>query len=568
MNLQKNFKLIGSEELRAEMACYLGEIALGPDNQTYVAEKSSLALMNMVQSGNSISRSAAFKALKQISSYQLNSKLLAEAGIVQVRPSNILKLNSFLNPSKLKVIVLYMAQVMIEEMFARNIQSEPVDSKNEAAAILANILESGLEFQSLQGNAHGQTISSDYIIYNIIYWIKNSTPDDLNMNLIRILLCLMKFPKASAIIVSVIKETEASYNLIELINDPNEEIGVASIKLLTTLSTFMGHTLADRLCKNSGQPESLIKNPTEIPRITEKHAVSANFLAKLPHQNLSLNLALINRNMVPKIIDNVNWIQRTGTRTSRYANAYFEGLVGILVRFTTTLYDFQVLSLVRDYNFTALFTEILMKTSSDDVQKSSAIGLENLSNQSASLSKPQQKNKIKNKKVSIFEKCFLKSSTREERESLCPIHRGNCSSQITFCLVEANAIERLLTCLEHENVEVVKAALSAICTLLDDKVDVDKSVKVLNEMNAIKHVLNVVKDHREEALLQKTLWVIDKFISGGGDESISDISEDRLFPSTLISAFHHGNESTRQMAEKILRHLNKIPTFSINNLTL
>ncbi|KAK3031812.1 hypothetical protein RJ639_036964 [Escallonia herrerae] len=52
---------------------------------------------------------------------------------------------------------------------------------------------------------------------------------------------------------------------------------------------------------------------------------------------------------------------------------------------------------------------------------------------------------------------------------------GVCSSQDTFCLVDAKAVEKLLACLDHENVEVAEAALSAICTLLDDKVDVGKS---------------------------------------------------------------------------------------------
>lgn len=522
------------------MACYLGEIVLGPDSQVYVAEKSSSALINMVHSGNSISRSAAFKALRQISSYQLNSKYLVEAGIIQA---------------------------MVEEMFARTIQNEPMNTENEAAAVLANILEAEIELENLQVYVHGHTMTSDYIVYNIISRIKNSTLDELNINLIRILRSLMKFPKSSATIVSVVKETEASYNLIELINTPNEELGIATIKLLITLASFMGHTLSDRLCKTSGQPQSLIESPSEIARISEKHAVSANFLAKLPHQNLTLNLALINQNTVPRIIDSINWIQRTGTRTSRYSSAYLEGLVGTLVRFTTTLYDFQVLSLVREYNFTALFTEILMRTSSDEVQKSSSIGLENLSNQSVNLSKPPERRKTKKRKIPVFGKCFSNSS-KDLLEPLCPVHRGTCSSQNTFCLLEANAVERLLTCLDHDNVEVVKAALSAICTLLDDKVDVDKSVKVLHEMNATRHVLNVIKEHREEILLQKSFWVIEKFLVKGGDESISDISEDRLLPTTLISAFHHGDECTSQMAEKILRHLNKIPTFSINNFTL
>ncbi|KAL2546288.1 putative U-box domain-containing protein 42 [Forsythia ovata] len=530
----------GTEEMRMEMANYLGEIVLEPESKTYVAEKASLALIQMVHTGNSLSRNAAFQALKQISCYRPNAEILVEDGIIQI---------------------------MVEEMFTRTIHNEPMNSKTEASAILANILESGKELEDFQVNVHGHTMSSDYIAYNIIHQIKNSTPDELNINLIRILLCLMKFPKASATIVSVIKETEASYNLIELINTPNEYLGVVSIKLLITLSAFMGHTLSTRLCKTRGQPESLIQNPTEITRITEKDAVSVNFLAKLPHQNLTLNLALVNGNIVPTLIKSISQIQITGMRSNRYASAYFEGLVGILVRLTTTLYDHQILLLARTYNFTSVLTELLTKSYTDEVHKLSAIGLENLSKQSINLSRPPQMAKTKILKFFIFQICISTKSSKGEEFSLCPIHRGVCSSQDTFCLLDAKADERLLACLDHENVEVVKAALSALCTLLDDKVDVDKSVSLLCEKHAIQHVLNVVKEHREEALWQKSFWVIERFLLKGGDKSALDISQDRLLPSTLVSAFHHGDECTRQMAEKILRTLNKMPTLS-NTFTM
>ncbi|KAI3467197.1 hypothetical protein Pfo_023860 [Paulownia fortunei] len=529
----------GSEEMRMEMASYLGEIVLGRDSITYVAERASPALIQMVHSGNSLSRNAAFRALEQISCHHPNAKILVEAGIMQI---------------------------MIEEMFTRTIHNEPMNSKTEAATILANILESGLELENFQVSTHGHTMASDYTVYNIIHRIKNSSPDDLNINLIRILLCLIKFPKASGTIVSVVKETEASYNLIELINTPNEELVIASIKLLITLSAFMGHTLSDRLCKTQGQPESLIQNPTEITRITEKHAVSANFLAKLPHQNLTLNLALVNSNTVPTVVRSISQIQMTGTRSSRHASAYFEGLVGILVRLTTTLYDHQILFTARTYNFVSVLTELLTRSFTDEVQKLSAIGLENLSRQSITLSRPPQRKKTKILKLFFFRKCISINLSKGENFSLCPIHGGVCSSQDTFCLLDAETVERLLACLDHDNVEVIEAALSAISTLLDDKVNVDKSVILLSEKHAIQHVLNVVKEHKEEVLWQKAFWVIERFLMKGGDESASNISQDRLFPATLVSAFHHGDDCTRQMAEKILRHLNKMPNPS-NTLT-
>lgn len=529
-----NHLIEGSEEMQMEMGSCLGEIVLRDDGKTYVAEKASASLIKMVHNGNTLTRKAAFKALEQISSYHPNSRALVDAGIVPI---------------------------MTEEMFSRKIYNEPMNSQEEAAAILANILESDLDLEALQVNTHGHTMVSDYVIYNIIHMIKNSMPDNLTINLIKILLCLMKLPKSVVRVVAVIKETEASYTLIELIDAQLEELSIASTKLLINLSPHMGHTLADRLCKTRGQPENLIKK-LDNSHITEKHAVWAGLLSKIPHQNLALNLALLNKDVVPTVLKRVHEIQRGIARTSRFSSSYMEGLVGILVRFTTTLYDAQILFLAREHNLTSVFTDLLIRSSSDEVRRLSAIGLENLSAESIHLSKtPPQISKPKLRRFWL--RCFIGGSPQDRKiVQVCPVHRGTCSSQGTFCLIESRALEKLLACLDNENVGVVEASLSAICTLLDDKVDVERSVSLLSEANVVQHILNVLREHRQEAVWQKSFWMIEKFLIKGGDRSLSDISQDRLLPSTLVSAFHHGDSSTRQMAEKILKHLNKMPNFS------
>ncbi|KAK8604284.1 hypothetical protein V6N13_099231 [Hibiscus sabdariffa] len=491
----------GSEEVQMEMTSYLGELILSNDNKTYVAEKASSSLIKMVQSGNTVLRNTAFKALVQISAHHPNGRILVEAGIVKI---------------------------VAEETFTRGIYEELMDTKKEAAGILANILESGVEHDSIRVTCLGHGISSDYVVYNIIHMLRNSTP---------------------------VNESEASYTLIELINNPHEQLGIAAIKLLILLAPHVGNTLAERLCKTWGQPRSLIECFDETNHITEKQAVSAKFLAKLPQQNLTLNLALLNSNMVPSILRRISAIQRNRMKTSRHVTVYLEGLVGILVRFTATLYEPQILFLARTHNLTLVFTELLIKTSSDEVKRLSAIGLENLSSESINLSRPPQEKKTKSKKRFHLPN-FSSSWSLETRKTpvLCPVHRGACSPETTFCLIDAKAVERLLLCFDHVNDEVVEASMAAICTLLDDRVDVDKSVSLLSEINAIQYILNVLKEHKQEGLWQKSLWMIEKFLVTGGNKSVSDISR-----ASLISAIHTGNDSMKQMAENILRHLNRMP---------
>lgn len=518
------------------MAAYLVEIDIGHEKKTYVAEKACPALIKLVQSENTEARRAAFKALAHISLYHPNNQILVEIGIIKI---------------------------MVEEMFTKRMFSDLRNSRNEAATILANILESGVEHETFEVNTHGHTLGSDYFVYNIIQMLKNSSPDDLNIDLIRILISLSKSPRAMETIVSVIKETDASFAMIELINNPHEELGVGALKLLIALTPFIGHTLSERLCKTRGQPENLIQCPVEANQITEKHAVSAKLLAKLPHQNLTLNLALVSESIVSKILHAIHLIQRSGTRASRYATDFLEGLVGILVRFTTTLYESQMMYLAKNHDLASVFADLLMKTSSDEVQRLSATGLQNLSSTTMTLSRPPQARNTKFMASLSMPRSFSIRSSKKKQIEICAIHRGVCSAKNTFCLVEANAVTKLLACLQSDKVEVVESALSAICTLLDDKVDVEKSISMLSGMNAVQLILNAVKEHKKESLMQKAFWMIDKFLIRGGEKYASDISQDRMLSGMLVSAFHRGDGNTRQMAENILRRLDKMPSFSI-----
>ena len=77
----------------------------------------------MLHTGNTLTKKAAFKALEQFSSYHPNGEVLVEAGI---------------------------ADIMVEEIFTWKIHDEAMNSRKEAAAILGNLLESGIEFENLQ----------------------------------------------------------------------------------------------------------------------------------------------------------------------------------------------------------------------------------------------------------------------------------------------------------------------------------------------------------------------------------------------------------------------------------
>lgn len=93
--------------------------------------------------------------------------------------------------------------------------SDMINSRNEDATILANILECWVELETFEMNTTCLTLGSDYFVY-IIQMLKNTSPYDLNIDLFRILISLSKSPRAVATIILAIKETDASFAIIEL----------------------------------------------------------------------------------------------------------------------------------------------------------------------------------------------------------------------------------------------------------------------------------------------------------------------------------------------------------------
>ncbi|KAJ0986781.1 hypothetical protein J5N97_005137 [Dioscorea zingiberensis] len=212
-------------------------------------------------------------------------------------------------------------------------------------------------------------------------------------------------------------------------------------------------------------------------------------------------------------------------RTGRHERHYLEGLVGILLRFTTTLYDHEVLHMAKEQNLVTVFSELLTrKAMSDEVRRMSAIGLENLSSESVKLSKPAMEMKASPQGGQIPTQGLQHWVKKGKKsEAMSSAQREHAHHPPHSCLLESRALEKLIRCLEHENVKVVDAALSAICTLLDAK---------------------------------RWMWTR---VWRNGERIGSEISGDGELSDVLVDAYHHGNSSIRQLAHNMLRHLKRKP---------
>lgn len=520
--------LEGPPETKLSMAGYLGELVLSNDIKVLVAGTVGSSLINIMKSGNMQSREAALRALNQISSCEQSAKILIEAGILSPLVNDLFAVGPNLLPTRLKEI---------------------------SATILASVVHSGEDFYSIPFGPDHQTLVSEDIVRNLLHLISNTGPA-IECKLLQVLVGLTSSPTTVLSVVAAIKSSGATISLVQFIEAPQKDLRVASIKLLLNLSPHMGQELADALRGSVGQLGSLIKVISENTGISEEQAAAVGLLADLPERDLGLTRQLLDEGAFVMVIHRVIAIRQGEIRGTRFMTPFLEGLVKIVARVTYVLAEEpDAIALCREYNLAALFIDLLQSNGLDNVQMVSATALENLSQESKNLTKFPE--------VpppgfcgSVFS-CFSKQPVIT---GLCRLHQGICSLKETFCLYEGQAVLKLVGLLDHTNVSVVEAALAALSTLIDDGVDIEQGVAILCEAEGVKPILDVLLEKRTETLRRRAVWAVERLLRT--DDIAYEVSGDQNVSTALVDAFQHGDYRTRQVAERALKHVDKIPNFS------
>ncbi|KAA8537393.1 hypothetical protein F0562_026920 [Nyssa sinensis] len=520
--------LEGPPETKLSMASYLGELALNNDVKVVVARTVGSSLINIMRSGNIQCREAALKALNQISSCEASAKVLIEAGILPP---------------------------LVKDLLTVGVHQLPMRLKEVSATILANVVNSGYDFDSILVGPDHQTLVSEDTVHNLLHLISNTGPT-IECKLLQVLIGLTNSPTTVLSVVAAIKSSGATISLVQFIEAPQKDLRVASIKLLLNLSPHMGQELADALRGTAGQLGSLLKVITENIGITDEQAAAAGLLADLPERDMGLTRQMLDDGAFQLVISRVIRIRQGETRGNRFMTPYLEGLVRVLARVSFILADEPAaIALCREHNLAALFIELLRASGLDNVQMISAMALENLSQESKKLTRLPEL-PAPGFCSSIFP-CFSKQPVIT---GLCRIHRGTCSLKETFCLLEGQAVEKLVALLDHTNEKVVEASLAALSTLLDDEVDIEQGVTVLCEAEGIKPILEVLLEKRTENLRRRAVWVVERILRT--DDIAYEVSGDPNVSTALVDAFQHADYRTRQIAERALKHVDKIPNFS------
>ncbi|GAB4828446.1 U-box domain-containing protein 44 [Ancistrocladus abbreviatus] len=521
--------LEGQLETKLSMAAFLGDLALNDDVKVHVAKTVGLSLIDIMRTSNLQSREATLKVLNQISSCEASAKVLIEAGILPP---------------------------LVKDLFTAGFKRHPMHLKEVSATILSNLVNSGYDFSSLVIGPGNQTLVSESIVHGLLHLISNTGPA-IECKLLQVLVGLTSSPATVSNLIAAIKSSGATISLIQFIEVPQRDLHLASIKLLHNLSPHMNQELADALYGTAGQLGSLIRIILQTSGITEEQAVAVAFLANLPEKDLGLTRQMLNEGAFRPIIFRVKVIRHGATKGNRFVTPNLEGLVRVLARVTYILAEEpKAVALCREHGVAWLFTDLLQANGLDNVQMLSAWALENLSLESKKLTRLPAVPPL-SFCASIFS-CFSKVP---DIIGLCPVHGGLCSLRETLCLLEGQAVEKLVAVLDHMNQKAVEASLAALSTLLDDGVDIEQGVVVLTEAEGTRHIFSVlVAANHNENLRGRAVWAVERLLRTEG--IAIDYSGDAKAATALVDAFQYGDQRTRQIAKRALKHVDKIPNFS------
>ncbi|KAJ0255941.1 U box domain-containing protein [Hirschfeldia incana] len=516
----------GSPETKVSMASYLGELALNNDLKIVVAQIVGSCLIDLM--GSHDMRGAALGALNNISSFEGSAKVLISTGILPA---------------------------LTKELFDVGPNQLPIRLKEVSATILANIVNIGYEFDKVPVGAHHQNLVSEDMMENLLLLISDSGPE-IQGKLLEVLVGLTSCPNSVINVVSAIRNSDAIISLVQFVEvHDNDDLRLAAINLLHNISPHMSEELASVLRGTVGQLRDLVAIISEsTTTTTEEQAAAAGLLAELPERDWGLTQKLLGEGAFEKIISKIILIRHEEIRGERCERTFLEGLVKILARITFAFNrETQAISFCIENNLASVFLDLLQSYSQDNIQIASVIALENLSRETKNLTKIPE---LPSYCVSIFS-CMSKPPVVNV---VCKIHQGICSLRDSFCLVEGQAVDKLVDLLDHENDKVVEPALAALSTLLEDSSEIEQAVQLIDQADGIRDLLDVLVENRTEVLRSRAVWLVERILRI--EVLAREVAQVPRVIAALIDAFQNADVTTRQIAENALKHMDKVPNVS------
>ncbi|GLJ56103.1 hypothetical protein SUGI_1204440 [Cryptomeria japonica] len=493
----------GSTTVKNVMASALSEMGLTDQSKAALVKEGVVApLLEMISNGNVESKSAAIGALQNLSSLPENALQMTKDGVVQP----ILDL-------------LYTPKSIVLTL------------REQAASTFANLAAS-IALPESTSDTVVALLESDEVIYKLLSLI-NLTGPSIQGSILRAFHAMCSAPTAVEVR-EKLREGGAIQILLTFCESSNLELRANAIKLLFSLSQDGdGSMLAEHL--GQSYTEKFVKLLSTSSDEEEK-AATIGIIGNLPLYNRQITEWLLEAGTLPMII---NILSSGSLRTTGNAvkNQLIENAAGALCRFTIpTDIDLQIKTagaglipvLVR-----------LLGSGTPLAKRRAAISLAQFSENSGKLSRTIQRRK------SFSFVCFSAPPDQP-----CRVHRGICSVNTSFCLVESEAILPLVQVLEEQEGGASEAALEALSTLVYDEFLENGAV----EIERVGGIMSIVRmlTVGSAGVQEKAVWILERLFRN--ERYRTEYGNTAQMP--LIDLTQRGTNATRPLAAKILAHLN------------
>ncbi|KAG9452644.1 hypothetical protein H6P81_005548 [Aristolochia fimbriata] len=493
----------GSDNMKKMMAAALAEIELTDIGKSSLVDEGVLgSLLSLISNGDAEVKLSTVKVLHNLSTLHRNGLRMIGEGVV----GSLLRL-----------------------LYFRDASSSP-NLRELAAATIMNISMSATTLES--GHVFGEVLESEDIMKLLA--LVNMTEPAVQRSILRTFHSLCKHPSAIEMRTKLRQYSPVPLlvQLIERYDQVDQTIRADALKLFYCLTKDGdGGLLKDHV------EVRFLKTLLQIMDVSddeEERTAAMGIISNIPRDHNQTTRWLLDAGMLQIVVKVLTHAQHNGALKSQL----IENAVGALCRFTLSTHP-EWQRKAAESGIIPLLVQLLESGSSIS-KKHAASSLAQFSRNSLSLSR-----KVEKQRVFL---CFSASS-----EAICPVHKGVCSMEMSFCLVEADAIQPLVRVLRDPDIGACESALVALSTLIEDE-RLQSGSKLISEANGISAIIRLLSSPSSE-LQERALTVLER-VFRLHEYTLKYGASAHLL---LAELTQRGNSSVKPLAAKILQHLKVLP---------
>ncbi|XP_076898619.1 U-box domain-containing protein 43-like [Bidens hawaiensis] len=487
----------GSESVQRLMVETLSELEMTDHGKLMVCENDTVSLLITMLSHNDINmKKAAILALEKLSSVPQNG---------------------------LKIIKQNAAEILFVILFRESLSIPSLVEK-----IVATVMNLALSLTSQESDQMEILfLESEEDVFKLFSLVSLNGPN-VQQNVLRTFLAVCQSPSGSNIR-KTLRKISAVQVLVKLCEHENQTVRSNSVKLLCTLTkdgddvTFMEHV-------GPKCTETLLKIITTSDN-TEESVAAMDIISNLP-KNPQMTEWILEAGALRVIISILS-------NHFHKPEIMIESASGALCRFTVSS-DHELQKKVAETGIIPVIVKLLDSGSAGSAltKKNISVSLGQFSESSTGLTGPV-------KRKPNFLTCCLSSP-----DTSCAVHSGICTTESSFCLIEAKAITPLVKVLDEADFGACEAALDALLTLVNGELLL-KGSKVLEGGGAIGKIVKLLSSPSGR-LQEKALVALERIFRSPEYKQKYKVSAQM----PLVEITQRGSSGMKSVAAKILAHLN------------